>query len=128
MSTADTSLTALFAALGAIPERMAALERETAAMRNDVGAWRGTSPAPGLAGRRRALPGGQPPDHAPLDQDGQGTGREGRRNRPRRLVAPSRCGWRRPCSPRAARRQEQRFPWMTHHSSEEPLADSTPEA
>jgi excisionase family DNA binding protein len=44
MTTDATGLAALFAALGSIPERMAALERETAAMRNDVGAIREALP------------------------------------------------------------------------------------
>ena len=44
MNTGDHGLAGLFAALGAIPERMAALERETAAMRNDVGAIREALP------------------------------------------------------------------------------------
>jgi len=44
MSTGDHGLALLFAALGAIPERMAALERETAAMRTDVGAIRDALP------------------------------------------------------------------------------------
>lgn len=44
MTTDANGLAALFAALGSIPERIAALERETAAMRNDVGAIREALP------------------------------------------------------------------------------------
>ena len=75
----------------AIPERMAALERETAAMRNDVGAIREALP-PRLVSPAddRSLLGRQPSDDGPLDQDGQGAGRESRRHCPRRPVAPPR--------------------------------------
>jgi excisionase family DNA binding protein len=44
MTTDADGLALLFAALGAIPERLTALERETAAMREDVGAIREALP------------------------------------------------------------------------------------